>query len=599
MGIGRQDVELRNYRDRNADLELDTTLTLYDRGIASYRGQNLDPNKGYLGKFIQACHKGDVEYGSILVIERMDRFSRAGAAIVISIITQLVTSYGLKIVFLQPEEKTIDSETIKDPMALMYIVMEAHSANIESERKSNWTTKNFRTKQDKARTENHLVTTRCPAWLTYNAETKGFDVKKEGIAAIEYIFKQTVAGIGQRQLCYLLNEKFKVLTKPPKKKPQIIRRWNPSYISKILNDRAVIGEYQPKRHNFETGVRELVGATIKNYYPVVIDEGLFLEAQHAKSLNKQIQKSKRVEFVNLLSGKIYCKSDGSTMQLQTSRRKRPDGTVYLQRRLCSYLYAQTKKGCPYTVDYFALEKIVLYGLSELNENDLQDNAQDVERIRAVEKEIIAHKEQLAGYEKQYSDIKYRTVQDTILLNMTNAKQQIMILQEEYDQLLGNTMPTKTSKKVRLNALKEAIDKEGMIKGQKKKRVLSQIIKSMVDKVELVPCKFDNRQVGAYGQIKLTNGKKRHFVILRLASQNNVVSADKDGAIEYITLPCGIIQFSDKGSTMNPVQDKPVLVKKKVGKWKANNGKKFLELILKFQTAKYYGEHGAEDCWLFQ
>ena len=599
MGLGRQEQDLRDYHAAHPDLELDTKLTLYDKGVASFRGQNIDPQKGYLGKFIKACHDGDVEYGSVLVIERMDRFSRAGAAIVVSLITQLVTSFGLKIVFLQPNEQTIDSDTVKEPMSLMYLVMEAHAAHIESERKSNWTKKNFAKKQDLARSGKGLVTTRCPAWLIYNKETEGFDIKPEGKAAIEFIFNQTVAGVGQRTLCHLLNEQFKPITTPPKDNPQKIVKWNPSYVSKILNDKAVLGVYQPKRANFEAGIRELAGNPIDNYYPQIITEKLFLEAQHAKSLNKQIQKSKRVEFVNLLSGKIYCLSDGSTMQLQTSRRKRPDGSVYIQRRLGSYLYAQTKKGCPYSVDYFALEKIIIYGLSELNENDLKDNAKDIDRIRAVEKEIIAWKETLAGYEKQYSDIKYRTVQDTILLNMTNAKQNIMILQEEYDQLLGNALPSSTSKKARLKMLKEAIDKEGMIKGQKKKRVLSQIIKSMVDKVELVPCKFANRQVGAYGTIKLTNGKRRLFVIIKLPGGTNTVIANPAGGIDMINLPCGIIRFHDQGRTGNPIKDQGTFVKKKVGKWKAHNGLKARDLLKNFMTAKYYGEYGAERCWLFQ
>lgn len=55
--------------------------------------------------------------------------------------------------------------------------------------------------------------------------------------------------------------------------------WWPSYIKKIFQFRAVIGEYQP--HRLIDGKRVPVGEPIANYYPVAFDgaENLFYQVQ--------------------------------------------------------------------------------------------------------------------------------------------------------------------------------------------------------------------------------------------------------------------------------------------------------------------------------
>ena len=55
-------------------IPLDRTLSLADRGIPAFRGQNW--KKGNLGKFLDLVDAGIVPPGSVLIIEQVNRLSR-------------------------------------------------------------------------------------------------------------------------------------------------------------------------------------------------------------------------------------------------------------------------------------------------------------------------------------------------------------------------------------------------------------------------------------------------------------------------------------------------------------------------------------------
>lgn len=56
--------------------------------------------------------------------------------------------------------------------------------------------------------------------------------------------------------------------------------WQPSSVAKIIHSRAVMGEYQPHKRDAD-GRRVPDGDPIKDYYTVVIDQDLWLQANAA------------------------------------------------------------------------------------------------------------------------------------------------------------------------------------------------------------------------------------------------------------------------------------------------------------------------------
>lgn len=82
--------------------------------------------------------------------------------------------------------------------------------------------------------------------------------------------------------------------------------WYTSSISKILNNRAVLGQFQP----CETiaGKRKAVGDVIPNYYPAIIDEDLFYRAQDSRKqrLTSNHQRGGGRKSPNLFAGVAKC-----------------------------------------------------------------------------------------------------------------------------------------------------------------------------------------------------------------------------------------------------------------------------------------------------
>ncbi len=71
--LRRQSEAAQAYADRYG-LELDQELTFRDIGVSAYRGANVEKA---LGAFLEAVDSGRVKPGSCLLVENLDRLSRA------------------------------------------------------------------------------------------------------------------------------------------------------------------------------------------------------------------------------------------------------------------------------------------------------------------------------------------------------------------------------------------------------------------------------------------------------------------------------------------------------------------------------------------
>ena len=111
-------------------------------------------------------------------------------------------------------------------------------------------------------------------------------------------------------------------------------------MDKVLNNRAVLGEYQPYSVQVdESGVRQKSGNAILNYYPAAVDESTFYQAQAAISERRKSGASKQSKNFNVWQGVARCTLCSEAMHM-INKGLPPKGNVYLQ---CS----QARKGlCP-------------------------------------------------------------------------------------------------------------------------------------------------------------------------------------------------------------------------------------------------------------
>lgn len=114
-------------------LDLDESLSMKDLGLSAFNKANI--SKGALGVFLNAVEQGRVPKGSILVIESLDRISRAAPLESQGIVAQIINADITVITAVDGKE--YNKSTIKqNPMDLVYIVLVLIRANEESETKS-------------------------------------------------------------------------------------------------------------------------------------------------------------------------------------------------------------------------------------------------------------------------------------------------------------------------------------------------------------------------------------------------------------------------------------------------------------------------------
>ncbi len=161
----RRQTELsENYASKHG-LTLDTTLNLRDLGISAYDKSNI--TKGALGIFLRAVEDGHVPSGSYLLVESLDRLSRAQIMDALQVFLGILNA-GITIVTLA-DEVVYSRETANDNWAnlIMSIVIMSRATE-ESATKSKRIRASWDNKRSKLGTE--ILTARCPAWLKVKAD---------------------------------------------------------------------------------------------------------------------------------------------------------------------------------------------------------------------------------------------------------------------------------------------------------------------------------------------------------------------------------------------------------------------------------------------
>lgn len=114
-------------------LQLDTRLSLRDEGLSAYHQQHI--KSGALGVFLRAVEDGRVPSGSVLIVEGLDRLSRAEPLQAQAQLAQIVNA-GITVVTAS-DGKTYSRQRLKDnPMDLVYSLLVMIRAHEESDTKS-------------------------------------------------------------------------------------------------------------------------------------------------------------------------------------------------------------------------------------------------------------------------------------------------------------------------------------------------------------------------------------------------------------------------------------------------------------------------------
>jgi DNA invertase Pin-like site-specific DNA recombinase len=359
----RRQLALSDDYAKKHNLQINRTLT--DKGVSGFRGANLQ--QGALGAFIKAVEMGKVKPGSVLLIEALDRLSRNEITEQLGLFLCILTA-GIEIVTLY-DERSYTRESINgNPTELIISIVLMIRGWEESATKSFRLKEAWKAKRNSAGTRK--LTSKCPLWPKPCRGGGHFEAIPERVKVVASIFELAEQGFGTHAICKDLNKQGVKLWSSGK-------WWNPNYVRRILRNRAVLGEFQPKIRP-SRNTRQAEGPTQLGYYPAIISAGTFYRVNKDVAA-PPVRPNRKDSVSNLFTGLAY---DGESEAPMRFHAMWAGGTY--DPALSRLFSAAVEKGGPSNSwNYSLFEASVLQHLEKLDWETLladpADQGQAVER----------------------------------------------------------------------------------------------------------------------------------------------------------------------------------------------------------------------------
>lgn len=287
-------------------MQLDETLSLRDEGLSAYHQRHV--KQGALGVFLVAVDEGRIAPGSVLVVEGLDRLSRAEPIQAQAQLAQIVNA-GITVVTAS-DGREYNREMLKaQPMELVYSLLVMIRAHEESDTKS---------KRVKA-----AIRRQCQGWLagtfrgiirngkdphwTRTVEGGRFEFEPDRALAVRTMIDMFRQGHGAIRTIRELDERGLSITNGGNQS---------QHIYKIIRNRALIGE---KTLEVDSEVYRL-----PNYYPALLTEAEFAELQHLAEQRGRRKGKGEIPGIVTGLGITYCGYCGTAVigqNLMTRKRK--------------------------------------------------------------------------------------------------------------------------------------------------------------------------------------------------------------------------------------------------------------------------------------
>lgn len=359
-----------------------------DLGKSAWTGTHLA--SGELGKFAERVRTGDIESGTVLVVEKLDRLSRQETRTTLRWMEDLCSA-GLTIATVDGNRIYDDAGLRADLMGVIEILMRAKLANDESQQKSERVLDRIRRNMDLARETGRVITARTPGWLVAKEDRSGFEVIEERAALVREIYEMAAAGKGARWIAKELNERG-IAAWGKWRKTETTPTWEISSIKLFLSQPSVEGDYVPGFSNLNAKKTKF-DQRIVGYYPRIVDAELVARARaqvNARKIGPRKGGRHTRGVANLFASVVVCGSCGNRMNLRTSGK--PHLVRYWQ---CTH--ASRKRGCNQTkmFRYAPFEKAALDQILHLALDDsyfsAADNATPIAAKLAETEKAIADK----------------------------------------------------------------------------------------------------------------------------------------------------------------------------------------------------------------
>lgn len=420
----RRQYELSKAYAETHGLILDERLTYKDLGVSAFNKSNV--RVGQLGKFLDAVESGTVASGSYLLVESLDRISRAQISDALEIFLSILRN-GIIIVTLADgmeysKEKVNNNFT--DLIVSIVIMSRAHEESLMKSKRirAAWGAKRSRIHEQK-------LTMHAPRWLSLNKDRTAYLLIPERVEIVKLIFAWSKDGIGADTIAKRLNQQSIPVFSTGK-----ARMWYGSYVKKILVGRSVLGEYQP--HIRRDGKHIPEGPPILDYYPRVISDSDYALATQARNARRTHGAGRKGRFFsNLFSRTLRC---GYCKGSMTYVNKGGSG---LRSKFFVCTTAKAGNGChyiPWEVDCF--EKSVLAYCKGLDFTDfLQPRIRIKSEMASLSARVVELEALIGLNEEKYRNI-LKAIEDGA--NFSQFQRRAQQLEQEHIQLKFDLNKTK-------------------------------------------------------------------------------------------------------------------------------------------------------------
>jgi DNA invertase Pin-like site-specific DNA recombinase len=356
--------------------------TYRDLGVSAFRGKNA--LVGNLGEFLRAVEAGNIQRGSALVVESLDRITRQGIDAGYETIKRILKA-GVLLVTLSPEREFDVSATRSLSKGALEIQLILERAAEESEIKSKRVSAAWREKQRRVRagelqrpldrngTATRCMTRRLPLWL--KLENGVIEVIKERAQVVRKIFHWSAAGFGACQIIGRLTRAGIPAFGG--------KGWFKTYITRIIRDRRALGEYQPCKGGKPDG------PPVPGYFPAVVTEREWLAANE-QMVSRTLKKTRNGKYVNLFSGLLWnARQPGDTYKAATSFSGRKPGLPGVKQRVLVTNASSQGRGEAHSFPHESFERAILSVLAEINVKVLfpPENGSVVSESEQLEEEL--------------------------------------------------------------------------------------------------------------------------------------------------------------------------------------------------------------------
>lgn len=363
-------------------LVLDESLSMRDEGLSAYHQRHI--TQGALGVFLRAIEDGRIASGSVLIVEGLDRLSRAEPIQAQAQLAQIINA-GITVVTASDGREYNRAGLKAQPMDLVYSLLVMIRAHEESDTKSKRVKSAIRRQCEGwiAGTYRGLIRNgKDPSWLSWDGQAWQLDPQRvEGVRLVVDLFRR---GYGSVRIIRELTERGLSVTAKGITALQVYR---------LVRLPALVGDK----------VLELDGETyrMQGYYPPILTADENAELQLL--VESRVRRKGKGDIPGVITGLgiTYCGYCGTAMIAQNMVfRAKEDGSLKDgHRRLICVGYSHNS-GCPVggSCSVVPVEKALMsYCADQMNLNSLLDERDQAVTLRAA---LLAHKAESAKLEAQ-------------------------------------------------------------------------------------------------------------------------------------------------------------------------------------------------------